>query len=72
MQLKFVPFCSSKDALSDGILFCQSQHFHILAKNHGLYVAHGLILASPKTVWRKVCHPKTNEKRNLMALVSVA
>ena len=27
---------------------------------------------SPKNVLRKVCHPKVNEKRNLMALVSVA
>ena len=29
-------------------------------------------LASPKKVLRKVCHYKVNEKRNLMALVSVA
>ena len=36
MKLKFVPFCSSRDALSDGILFCQSQNFQILAKHHGL------------------------------------
>ena len=27
---------------------------------------------SPKKVLREVCHPKGNEKRNLMALVSVA
>ena len=38
MKLKFVPFCSSRDALSDGILFCRSQNFQILAKNHGLYI----------------------------------
>ena len=36
MELKFVLFCSSRDALSDGILFDQSQNFQILAKNHGL------------------------------------
>ena len=29
-------------------------------------------LGGPKKVLRKVCHPKGNEKRNLMALVSVA
>ena len=36
MKLKFAPFCSPRDALSDGILFCRSQNFHFLAKNHGL------------------------------------
>ena len=36
MELKFAPFCSSGDALSVGITFCQSQNFQILAKNHGL------------------------------------
>ena len=35
-KLKFAPFCSSRDALSYGILFGQSQNFQILAKNHGL------------------------------------
>ena len=35
-------------------------------------IVHGLIFRSPKKVWRKVCHPKVIEKRNLMALVSVA
>ena len=30
------------------------------------------IFASPKKVWRNVCCPKENEKRNLMAFVSVA
>ena len=34
IELKFVPFCSSLDALSDGNLVCRSQHFQILAKNH--------------------------------------
>ena len=27
---------------------------------------------SPKKVWRKVCHRKGNEKKNLMVLVSAA
>ena len=36
MELKFAPFCSSRDALSVGITFCKSQIFQILAKNHGL------------------------------------
>ena len=36
MKLKFAPFCSSLDAPSDGIIFCQSQNFQILAENHGL------------------------------------
>ena len=38
MKLKFAPFCSSQDALSNGILFFfnQSQNFQILAENHGL------------------------------------
>ena len=35
-------------------------------------IVHGLIFGSPKKVLRKVCHLKGNEKRNLMALVSVA
>ena len=33
---------------------------------------HGLNFSSPKKVLRKVCHCKGNEKRNLMAFVSVA
>ena len=36
MKLKFVPFCSSLDALSGGIIFCESQNVQFLAKNHGL------------------------------------
>ena len=35
-KLKFEPFCSSRDALSVGITFWQSQNLKILAKNHGL------------------------------------
>ena len=35
MELKFAPICSSRDALSIGILFCRSQNFQILTKNHG-------------------------------------
>ena len=66
MELKFVPFCSSRDALSDGILFCRNQNFQILAKNHGFFSA------SPKKALRKVYHIIENGKRNLMALVSVA
>ena len=31
-----------------------------------------VFFGSPKKVLRKVCHPKGNEKRNIMALVSVA
>ena len=66
MKLKFAPFCSSRDALSDGILFCRSQKFQILAKNHGFFSG------SPKKVLRKVYHLIGNRKRNLMALVLVA
>ena len=36
------------------------------------YITHGLIFGCPKKVLKKVCHLKGNEKRNLMALVSVA
>ena len=72
MKLKFVPFCSSCDALSDGILFCRSQIFHFLAKNHGLYIVHGLILRVRKNVVRKVCRSKGHEKRSLTAFVSVS
>ena len=35
-------------------------------------IVHGVFLASRKKVVRKVYHLKVNEKRNLMALVSVA
>ena len=36
MKLKFAPFCSSRDALSNEIIICQSQIFHFQAKIHGL------------------------------------
>ena len=36
IELKFVPICSSRDALCVGITFRQSQNFQILAENHGL------------------------------------
>ena len=72
MKLEFAPFCSSRDALSYGILFGRSQIFQILAKNHGLHITHGFFSESPKTVLRKVYHLTGNRKRNLMALVSVA
>ena len=36
MKLKFAPFCSSSDALSNEIIFCESQNFQFQAKNHGL------------------------------------
>ena len=39
-KLKFVPFYSPC-ALSDDILFSQSQNVPFLAENHGLYVVHG-------------------------------
>ena len=32
MELKFAPFCSSRDALSDGISFGQSQIFQFWPK----------------------------------------
>ena len=32
MKLKFVPFCFSLDALSGGIIFCQSQNVSVLAE----------------------------------------
>ena len=66
MKLKFAPFCSSRDALSDGILFCRSQIFPILAKNRGF------VFRSPEKVLRKVYHLIGYEKRNLKTLVSAA
>ena len=71
MKLKFAPFCSSRDALSDGILFCRGQNFPFSAKNPWTIV-HGFIFGSPKKVLRKVCHLNGYNKRNLMALVSAA
>ena len=35
-ELKFVPKCSSSDALSHGIISGQSLNFHFQAENHGL------------------------------------
>ena len=71
MRLKLAPFCSYKDALSDGILFLPMSNFSDFGQKPWT-ITHGLILASPKKVLRKLCHLKENEKRNLMALVSVA
>ena len=34
-ELKFVPFCSSFRALSDGMLFARNRNFPFLAENHG-------------------------------------
>ena len=36
MKLKFVPFCSSGDALSDGRFFSRNDNFR--PENHGLYI----------------------------------
>ena len=36
MKLNFTPFCSSWDALSDGILVCRNRLHQFLTKNHGL------------------------------------
>ena len=37
-----------------------------------IIIVHGFFLGVEKKVLRNVCHSKGNEKRNLMALVSVA
>ena len=63
-ELKFVAVCSSCRALSDGILFWESQNFD----QKPWTIVHGLILESPKKGLRNVCNSKGNEKRNLMAL----
>ena len=47
MKLKFASFCSPRDALSYGIVFCRNQNFQFSAENHGLIV-HGLILGVQK------------------------
>ena len=70
MELKFVPFCSSRDALSDGIIFLPKSKFSDFGQKP--WTTHGFFSGSPKTVLRKVYHLTGNEKRNLMALVSVA
>ena len=58
------------------LLRCSFRWYSFLAKsNFGQKpwtIVHGLISASPKKVVRKVYHPIGNEKRNLMALISVA
>ena len=71
MKLKFASFCSSRDALSDGILFCRSQNFPFLAKKPRT-ITHGFVFRSPEKVLRKVYHLNGYEKRNLMTLVSAA
>ena len=69
MELKFAPFCSSQDALSVGITFCQSQNFQILAENHGL--VHSLIFweSSEKSI---PLYRKRKEKSNGACLSCVA
>ena len=68
MKLKFVPFCSSRDALSDGIPFGRSQNFPFLAKKPWT-ITHGFVFVSPQKVVRKVYYRNGYEKRNLMTLV---
>ena len=51
--------------------FAGIKFFSFWPKTMDLYIVHGLIFGSPKKVLRNVCHPK-GEKKNLMALVSVA
>ena len=68
MELKFAPFCSSGGTLSIGITFYRSQNFQILVK----YSPWFDFSKSKQKVVRKICRSKGNEKRNLMALVSVA
>ena len=62
MKLKFAPFCSSRDALSDGILFHQKPWT----------IVHGFIFGSPKKVLIIVCHLNRYKERNLMAFISAA
>ena len=76
MELKFAPFCSSRDALSVGTCTCTCI-YHFLAKSKfsdfdGKPWTMFFFFASQKKVVRKVYHLKANGKRNLMALVSVA
>ena len=47
-KLKFAPFCSSSDTLSNESIFCQSQIFHFQRKNHELRIVHGLVFGSPE------------------------
>ena len=69
MKLKFVPFCSSRDALSDGIPFGRSQNFRFWQKTMDY---NPWTITHDKKVVRKVYYRNGCEKRNLMALVSVA
>ena len=72
MELKFVPFCSSCEALSFGTFyFLLNSKFSDFGKKPWTIV-HGFIFGSRKIVLRKVCQSKGNEKRKLIALVSVA
>ena len=68
MKLKFAPFCSSRDALSDGILFLPKSVFG----KKPWTITHGFVFQSPEKVLRKAYHLNGYEKRNLMALVSAA
>ena len=71
MKLKFAAFCSSFDALSDGILFLTMSNFSDFGQKPWTII-HGLIFGSPKKVLRKECHSKESKKGNLLTLVSVA
>ena len=71
MKLKFAPFCSSRDALSDGIFFLPKSKFSDFGKKPWT-ITHGFVFLSPKKVLRKVYHLIGSEKRNLMTLVSAA
>ena len=71
MELKFVPFCSSRDALSDGIHFLPRSKFPYFGQKPWT-ITHGFFSGSPKKVLRKAYHLTGNGKRNLMTLVSAA
>ena len=51
------------------LFFCAEVKILVLSRKS---IVHGLILGSPKTVMRNVCHLKVNEKRNLMVLSMAA
>ena len=71
MKLKFAPFCSSRDALSAGILFLRKSKFSDFGQKPWT-ITHGFVFGSRKKVLRKVYHLNGYKKRNLMTLVSVA
>ena len=71
MKLKFAPICSSRDALSDGILFLLKSKFSIFCKKPWT-ITHGFVFWSPEKYLRKIYHLNGYEKRNLMTLVSAA